>query len=272
MGYLQSIKSADAYVKVMRAFMFRMPEVERDEACEEVRQHLAALIEDHQAEGHSSQEALRLAVQQFGPPFKVGLQIERRWEAGKRRQIEVSQPALARCWKRLFFLLCLIVGSGVFLIMQITNGWLALVFSSAVYGLLSGSLVTYLTELDKQVYGVPGVEWKEARTRLQEAQPMIADRISRSRSLRVRLDFLARQYAIKYLLNRKDNPLKPTALPKNILSALLLGVALGALILWSPVGHETTYLRKLMIFLIVSMQTQGLGRVLMNRWRQNRTA
>jgi len=121
------------YLKMMRALLFRMSEAERDEVCQEVRLHLEALVEDHQAEGHSPQEAMTLAVQQFGPPFKVGGEIARKWEAKRERLVEATQPRLARQKKWHKFIFAPLVNSVPILFVLNYHSWPLILAAASIH-------------------------------------------------------------------------------------------------------------------------------------------
>jgi len=266
MGYLQTIKSPEAYVKMMQTFMFLMPEAERNGACEEARQHLEALVEDFQREGQSPQGAMTLAVQQFGSPFRVGRDIGQKWEQKRKRQTEVTKPILARRSKWLRYLSVSFMAGGMVLITTGIDAWLPLVLLSAGQGLLAGCLFVCQEALDERINSSQRLNWSERRQWLQESEPQIVENLLQNRSLWNRLNLLASQRATAYLLNLENNQLtKSTTFSWNVKSVVLFVTLIAALIYWSPIDHEAIYWRRLMLFMLVSIQAQGVGKVLTNR-------
>lgn len=280
MGYLQNIKSPEMYVKMMRAFLFRMPTSERTEVCQEVHQHLAALVEDHQAEGYSPQEAIALAIQQFGPPFKVGGEIARKWEAKTQRLLEATQPRLARRKKRLVFLTAAFSGSMPVLISMNYHYWLVIVVLASAHGLLSGVLYHYTQRLGVWIAGPKGPpeerDWPETRELWEEKLPQITEQIRHGavgKSAWGRLNLLAAQWVGKRVLETAQGTADAPAAFKRRLFWQVLGLAyLAVLVLWPAEGQFMT-MRNLLIFLFVSVKMSSLSRRLADkRWPAVKTA
>ncbi len=274
MGYLQHIKSPEMYVRMMQTLMFPMPPAEREEACQEVRQHLEALVDDFRAEGHSPEEAVRLAIQQFGNPFRVGSQIWKKWDQKKSRQAEVTKPTLARRRKWLRYLSVSFTAGGTMLILSNTTAWLPLVFLSAGQGLLAGCLLVYQEALDERINGPRGLSWSASRQWLQESEPQIVENLLQNRSLWNKLSLFVSKRMTAYLLNLENHQAtKSATFSWNVRSVVFFVTMLAALISWSSIDHEGAYFKRVMIFLLVSIQAQGVSRVLMNRlFLRGRTA
>ena len=276
MGYLQNIKSPDTYVRMMRAMLSRMPKAERDEACEEVRQHLEALVEDFQAEGHASQEALTLAIQQFGSPVKVGLNIWLRWERKRWRQMEAARPTVRPQRKFLVALLSGAITVSFVFVINVTDSWVPVVLLSALSGLV-GYLdpclyqrdLKHLLGLNEQPESVQKTDWVETQRKLRESKVRGAEQLSQRRGLRSRLNLLVVQSVITYLIRRKRQP--ATRPPASSLSSWSLGTAVwfmvvvSALAYWVPADHGAPHLKKFMLFTMLSLQSRETGRSLANR-------
>lgn len=266
MGYLQTIKSPEAYVKMMQTFMFLMPEAERNGACEEARQHLEALVEDFQREGQSPQGAMTLAVQQFGSPFRVGRDIGQKWEQRRKRQTEATKPALARRRKWLRYLSVSFRAGGMVLITTGTDAWLPLVLLSAGQGLLAGFLFVCQEALDERIDSSQRLNWSEHRQWLQESEPQMVERLLQNRSLWNKLSLFVSKRMTAYLLNLENHQAtKSATFSWNVRSVVVFVTMPAALIYWSPIDHEVAHLRRLIIFLLISIRTQGVGRILTNR-------
>ena len=255
--------------------MFPMPIPNRDEACEEIRQHLEALIEDYQGEGCPPQEAVTLAVERFGSPFKLGRKIGCKWEANRKRQIAAANPVLARQRKWMRFLCFCTTGIGMLLIMRFIDGWLPLVICCAALGILIGCLFPSVPGISEQLYDRLGMGQEEAQGPSWEAQMKMLKRLSLSRSLRIRTIVLISQWVITYSHSRGNNPTKLGLLSGNavfpVLPVLLL-VGCIAFNYWPPVDHDVLINRKIIIFMLVTLPAQDIGRGLINRWIQSRTA
>ncbi len=274
MGYLQNIKSPDMYVKMMRTFMFRMPEAERDNACQEVRQHLAALAEDYQAEGHTEEESLLLAIERFGQPFKIGSEIARKWEIKRQRFIQITQPEAARRLK--WFRNCysfFSAGLPVLFVMHYHSILLILVVA-AVHGLLASILAHWLQSVEAEV-AAPNIRpaeqtlseaWASSQSEnkelWKERLPQIDNQLKQSKSLWGRLNLYAAQWFGRRAINR-DRSVRSNSsgLLRKLIWQMLGLVYLVLLILW-PTGTDPNLInmRGLLIFLYASIRIQSVSR------------
>ena len=75
----------ERYVETIALRLKSLPPAQRDEEVQEIRQHLDALIAAHRGAGLSEDEAVKLAIQQFGHAKHVGEELR-----------EVSQPQRRR--------------------------------------------------------------------------------------------------------------------------------------------------------------------------------
>jgi len=274
LGYLQNIKSPDMYVKMMRTFMFRMPEAERDEACQEVGQHLAALAEDYQAEGHTEAEALLLAIERFGRPFKVGSEIARKWEIKRHRLIQTTQPQLARRLK--WFRNCYsFFSAGLPVLFVMHYHFLPLILVvAAVHGLLASILAHWLRSAEAEVappLARPAERtlseaWansqSEAKELWKERLPQIGNQLKQSKSLWGRLNLYAARWFGRRAINRDGSGKSASSDLLRKLIWQMLGLAyLALLILW-PTGTDPSLInvRGLVIFLYASIRIQSVSR------------
>jgi len=274
LGYLQNIKSPDMYVKMMRTFMFRMPEAERDEACQEVGQHLAALAEDYEAEGHPKAEALLLAIERFGQPFRVGSEIARKWEIKRQRRLQQIQPQLARRLK--WFRNCcsfFTVGVPILFVMNY-HFWPLILIVASVHGLLVSILAHWLQSLEAQVappLARPaertlseawGNSQSEAKELWKERLPQIGNQLKQSKSLWGRLNLYAARWFGRRAINRDGSGKSASSDLLRKLIWQMLGLAyLALLILW-PTGTDPSLInvRGLVIFLYASIRIQSVSR------------
>ena len=257
------------YLTMMRALLFRMSEAERDEVCQEVRLHLAALVEDHQAEGHSPQEAMTLAVQQFGPPFKVGAEIAQKWEAKRERLAEATQPRLARQKKWHRFIFAPFVSSVPILFVLNYHSWLIILAAASVHGLLSGVWLHYTRRLDAQIAAAGGPlevrDWRAAHESWKETLPQVAEQLRQRKSLWGRLNLHILQWLGSRFLERerRKRDLSSAFMWKVIWQ--LLGFAyLAVLVLWPAEGNIMN-MKNMMMFLYVSLKMVPFSRSLADK-------
>jgi hypothetical protein len=67
----------DAYFAQLNAQLRHLPEEQRRELEQELRQHLAALVAAHEEIGRSPDEATAAALARFGDPVRIGRQLTR---------------------------------------------------------------------------------------------------------------------------------------------------------------------------------------------------
>jgi hypothetical protein len=76
----------DAYFARLNAQLGTLPEEQRRELEQELRQHLAALVAAHEELGRPPEEATAAALARFGDPVRIGRQLTResrgRWACG----------------------------------------------------------------------------------------------------------------------------------------------------------------------------------------------
>ena len=269
MGYLKNIKSPDMYLKMMRALLFRMSEAERDEVCQEVRLHLEALVEDHQAEGHSPQEAMTLAVQQFGPPFKVGGEIARKWEAKRERLVEATQPRLARQKKWHKFIFAPLVNSVPILFVLNYHSWPLILAAASIHGLLSGVLLHYTGRLDAQIAAAGGplelCDWRTAHESWKKTLPQVAQHRRQKKNLWGGINlYVIRWLGSRFLEGEESKRAVSSAFKWKVIWQLLGFAYLTALVLWPAEGNIMN-MKNMMIFLYVSLKMAPLSRSLADK-------
>ncbi len=258
---------------MMRAFMFPIPASERDEGCEEVRQHLEALIEDHQAQGHSPQKALTLAVQQFGPPFKVGRKIWQKWDVKRQRLLEATQPRLARRKKRFVYLTGLLGGSVPVLIVLNCHYLPALFGIALSHGLVMGALSHYTQCLNTQIAELEGLlpieerQQSSNREAWKEASPQIAEQLLHTKGLWGRFNLIVAQWAGDRFVEKRTRTSVPSSCLRWKLFWQILGLAyLAVLVLW-PAPYHAMGVKDMLIFLYLSAKMSSLSYSLANkRW------
>ena len=280
MGQLRNIKSLNLYVRMMQVFMVSMPPSERDEACQEVRQHLEALVEDFQAEGHSPEEAVGLAVERFGNPGKVGADIRAKWEANRKNQGIATRSEWIRQRKLLkllkFLATSILLGviawgtlvGGVWLPVQ---AWCAFGAFGTINAILSGTASAYTDEPGGYRKQWSEADWAEERARLQQSQATYQEKISGSTDARTKLTLRIGQGAIDSLL-RGMEPFAVSspgsARLKTLLRLNLLLVAVFAVL--SAVTHGKDLFLTFMllgnVFAVVERVTEAIvGRMLTQR-------
>ena len=253
--------------------MFPMPVSERDEACEEVRQHLEALVEDHQGEGHSAQEALTSAVQQFGPPFKVGRKIWQKWDVKRQRLLEATQPQLAGRKKRLAYLIGLLGGAVPVLIVLNCRYLPALLAIASANGLVLGALNHYTQRLDAQtakLEGLPQIEERQQssnREAWRETLPQIAEQLRQTKGLWGRFNLIVAQWAgDRFIEKRGCTSVSSSGLRRKLFWQILGLAYLVVLVLW-PAPHYAMRVKDMLIFLYVSAKMSSFSHSLADkRW------
>lgn len=260
------------YIKMMRTLMFRMPDAERENACQEVHQHLAALAEDYRAEGHTEAEALLLAIERFGPPFKVGGEIGRKWEIRRQRLIQTTQPQLARQLK--WFRNCysfFTAGVPVLFVMNY-HFWPLILVVASVHGLLVSILAHRLRTVEAEVASplrrpaertlteAWATSQSETKELWKERLPQIDNQLRQSKSLSGRFNLYAARWFGRRAIN-KEQAKKSSAPVWKLMWQLPGLIYLLALILW-PTGTDSglTNLKCFLIFLCASIQTQSISR------------
>ena len=65
-------KQLDSYITTLGSRLKAMSKLQREEEMHEVRQHLEALVVWHMQQGQNQDEAVRLAIRQFGQAERIG--------------------------------------------------------------------------------------------------------------------------------------------------------------------------------------------------------
>jgi uncharacterized membrane protein len=65
-------KQLEAYLNTFATRLGKLPGAQRDDELREIQQHLELLIASHREQGKSEEEAVRLAISQFGRAEKIG--------------------------------------------------------------------------------------------------------------------------------------------------------------------------------------------------------
>ena len=73
-----------------------MPEAEQAEVRDEIRQHLLTMIALHEAEGLSKTEAVRVSLEKFGDPDKIGQEMAKAWLKKRDATLASERPRYAR--------------------------------------------------------------------------------------------------------------------------------------------------------------------------------
>ncbi len=265
MGYLQTIKSPEAYVKKMRAFMSPMPVSERDEVCQEIRQHLEALLEDFQAEGRSPEEAIALAMKRFGSPVKVGREISRKWFKKYEQRSEAAKPPPLRRQERLLSIVDLTISCLLFwqvISVFYCHNLSPLLFWSAAFGLCSGGIEAYREALRERGWEAQGID---PRQNFQDLLPKLKQRLLQDQTWRGRLTFILFRLAGNRLVNTFGSFERKTDLKWNTW-AIARGTGYFILLLLLPDRNEwLSYVRQLLVFSYVSGRATALSRILTNR-------
>lgn len=94
----------DQFFQRLNKPLKRMPQPARAELHAELRQHLAALVAAHEELGSTPEEALDLALRQFGDPAKIGHRLWWEWFLSSRRR--PSEGFLAAGYALVLYALC----------------------------------------------------------------------------------------------------------------------------------------------------------------------
>ena len=270
MGYLQNIKSPEAYVNSMRVALSDMPETEREEACEEVRQHLGSLVEDFHADCHSSEEAMMLAIEQFGHPLKVGFQIGQKWrQKNEERNEERIEAAKFPAFKRKERLLavvdqissCLPIPVLIFAFYRHSLPWVFLL--PATLGLQSGIINAYRQALRDQVWEPQGIS---PQRRLEASIPKVRLRLLRDRTWRGRLTFVVVRLIGQQLMSWVGLSERRTHLnwKWNTSAITWGGFYLLLLVLWPDDSGWQSLLKQMIVFPYVFTRAFTISKVLTN--------
>lgn len=84
----------DTFFKRLNAPLHRMPQQERTELHQEVRQHLDGLTAAYEELGLSPDEALESALRAFGDPCKIGRRMYWEWRRGQWRGLSGEMKAV----------------------------------------------------------------------------------------------------------------------------------------------------------------------------------
>ena len=69
----------ERYLAAIDVRLRALPPTRRDEELRELRQHLAALVDGHRARGLSEDEAVAMALRQFGRAEQIGQDLHEAW-------------------------------------------------------------------------------------------------------------------------------------------------------------------------------------------------
>ncbi len=89
----------EQYLAAVGARLRTLPPARRDEEVREIRQHLDALVAAHLARGQSPEEAVDVALRQFGHAEQIGRQLQGAW----------ARPRAPRLWPWVGLYLSLVV-------------------------------------------------------------------------------------------------------------------------------------------------------------------
>jgi hypothetical protein len=81
----------DRYIETIAARLKTLPAAQRDEEMREIRQHLDALVAGHRAAGLSEDEAVKVAIRQFGHAEQVGRELQ---QSQQPQRLRALLPAL----------------------------------------------------------------------------------------------------------------------------------------------------------------------------------
>lgn len=77
----------DQYIETIHARLKSLPAAQRDEEVREIRQHLDALVAGHRAAGLGEDEAVHVAIRQFGHAEQVGRELHQTWQPQRLRAL-----------------------------------------------------------------------------------------------------------------------------------------------------------------------------------------
>jgi len=273
-GYLQTIKSPEMYVSVMRVFMFPMPDVERDEACQEVRQHLEALAEDFQVQGASVEDATVKAVKQFGLPSKVGREISQKWVKGNQSHPNIGKLRVFKSKEKALGAVTLLQkcfwGLGFFWVISHTLTAIVLLSVAVGLGISDGVLEAHREGANERTGVVQGMDiGMDMRQRmdrgLKRAKTTLKQQLSEDKTLRGRL-----RHVLYRLVEPDVSRFVGLSSPATSLPWKPAGVGLGlayltVLLLWPGACGWQLTLKQILILVFVSGRTRTVSQVLVNR-------
>lgn len=99
-------KQLEEYLNQFALRLSKLPSAQREGELREIRQHLEALAASHRHEGKSEEEAIHLAISQFGRAEKIGRDLNR---ANSRN--DLASTAAAICIQVSF---CMLLAYGFF--------------------------------------------------------------------------------------------------------------------------------------------------------------
>jgi uncharacterized membrane protein len=83
-------KQLEEYLNTLAVRLGKLPAAQREEELCEIRQHLELLVASHREQGRSEEEAIRLAISQFGRAEKIGHDLG---QAGRKSDVAHSATA-----------------------------------------------------------------------------------------------------------------------------------------------------------------------------------
>lgn len=138
----RSVALIEVYFARLDTQLRPLPEEQRRELEQELRQHLAALVAAHEEIGRSPEEATAAALARFGDPVRIGRRLTR--EARGRRWCSPAPDGSSR-WVRAALLIGVYTGAWIFGGMMKTGGAFPASLREAPWGTLIG-LAMWLAE------------------------------------------------------------------------------------------------------------------------------
>ena len=251
-----------------KAFFIKgMPSAEQNEICQEVRQHLEALVEDYQGIGNTPEEALTLAVKQFGQPVGVGSEIGRKWAAKREEQAETAMPKLA--WQRaqLSSHAAGILVLGAILCVIAYPSWTILMVLATIEGISYGVVSGYLEEVKEQMDGWRETAWLEVQAELKGKKSNLRNQFSQRKSLWGKLDSFIGQRVNNYFSSNANNPFRRTTRLGWTMTSVLWSLCyLAVLILGSSLSQGRVAVWNYLIFFYIFAKVQRISKVVTNRF------
>jgi len=128
----------DAYFSQLNAQLRNLPEEQRRELEQELRQHLAALVAANEEIGRSPEEATAAALARFGDPVRIGRRMAR--ETRSPWVCRLASDGRSR-WVRAAILIGVNTGAWIFGGMMKTGGVFPASLREAPWGALIGLLI-----------------------------------------------------------------------------------------------------------------------------------
>ncbi len=209
---------------------------------------------------------MRLAIKQFGQPFRVGRDIAQKWETKRKRQTETAKPIPTRQRKWLKFLTTIITSWGGIWCVMNYHAWPVILTWAVGQGILYGLATGHIAELDEEIDGPKGAEWPEMQKELRESRIGIREQVSQSKNLWGKLTMLFVQRLTERYSTTASNPFARAISFGWTVSSVSWSLAyLAVLIFCSAISHGRIIFWTYLIFYYVTDKAGTISKVIITR-------